>query len=81
MRQKYVITAGINKAGRQMYICSYDDEPNYWCLSAVPYITSKTRCYELIAQIKRDIKNQTNKSMIHTVKTEIPLEIVEWPIT
>ena len=78
MRQRYVITAGKNKSGRQLYVSSFDDEPTYWDISIVPYITSKTRCYELLAQVKRDIKIKSYKSLLKKVQTDIPFEIIEW---
>ena len=78
MRQRYVITAGKNKAGRQLYISSYDDAPTDWLVSVVPYITTKTRCYELLVTVRRDLKNAETKSMIKRMQKDIPLEIVEW---
>ena len=78
MRQKYVITAGKNRADRQIYVSSYDDAPNDWSISVVPYITSKTRCYELLATVKRDLKSQESKSIIRRIQKDIPFEIVEW---
>lgn len=78
MRQRCVITAGKNRADRQLYVCSYDDEPTEWTLSVVPYVTSKTRCYELLAIVKRDLKTQARKSLIRNMQKEIPFEIVEW---
>lgn len=78
MRQRYVITAGKNKADRQMYISSYDDAPDEWSVSRVPYPTTKTRCYELLAKVKRDLKEKASKSMIRRLQKDIPFEIVEW---
>lgn len=78
MRQRYVITAGKNKAGRQMYISSYDDAPNEWSISIVPYPTTKTRCYELLATVKRDLKEKESKFAIRKLQKDIPFEIVEW---
>lgn len=78
MRQRYVITAGKNKADRQMYVSSYDDAPNDWTISVVPYVTTKTRCYELLATVKRDLKEKESKSIIRKLQKDIPFEIVEW---
>lgn len=78
MRQRYVITAGKNKVDRQLYISSYDDAPTNWSLSIVPYITTKTRCYELLAIVKRDLKNAETESMIKRMQKDISFEIVEW---
>lgn len=78
MRQRYVITAGKNVTNRQMYVSSYDDTPNDWSLSIVPYITTKTRCYELLAIVKRDLKAQDSQPVIKRMQKDIPFEIVEW---
>lgn len=78
MRQKYVITAGRNRADRQLYVSSYDDAPTDWSISIVPYITTKTRCYELLAIVKRDLKDAETKSIIKRMQKDIPFEIVEW---
>lgn len=78
MRQRYVITAGKNKADRQMYVSSYDDAPNDWTISIVPYVTTKTRCYELLAIVKRDLKAQNSESTIKRMQKDTPFEIVEW---
>lgn len=78
MRQRYVITAEKNKVDRQLYISSYDDAPTDWSISIVPYITTKTRCYELLAIVKRDLKNAETESMIKRMQKDISFEIVEW---
>lgn len=78
MRQKYVITAGKNRADRQLYVASYDDAPTEWSISAVPYITTKTRCYELLAIVKRDLKVRAKQSLIKSLQKDTPFEIVEW---
>ena len=78
MRQRYVITAGKNKADRQMFVSSYDDAPDSWTISIVPYPTTKTRCYELLATVKRDLKEKELKSMIRKLQKDIPFEILEW---
>lgn len=78
MRQRYVITAGKNIADRQMYVSSYDDAPDDWTLSIVPYVTTKTRCYELLAIVKRDLKAQDSEATLKRMQKDIPFEIVEW---
>lgn len=78
MRQRYVITAGKNRAGNQMYVSSYDDAPNDWAISRVPYVTTKTRCYELLAIVKRGLKAQNSEATIKRMQKDIPFEIVEW---
>lgn len=78
MRQQYVITAGKNRCDRQLYVSSYNDSPDDWSISIVPYITSKTRCYELLAKVKRDIKAREKNSAIKNLKQEITFEIIEW---
>ena len=78
MRQTFVITAGKNAADRQLYVSSYDDAPTDWSISVVPYITTKTRCYELLAIVKRDLKTRVAQSPIKRLQKDIPFEIVEW---
>ena len=48
MRQKYLVLAGINKYGRQMYLDGYIDEETAWDISAVPVPMSKSKCNQII---------------------------------
>lgn len=77
-RCKYVITAGKNKVGRQLYLCSWDDAPTEWMITVVPYPTTKTRCYELISLAKRQIKEDKDNKIVGKRNKDIPFEIVEW---
>lgn len=78
MRQKYVITAGLNKVSRQRYIISYDDDPQNWSISVVPYPMSKTRCLETIAKVKKDMKEKSESLLFKTKYENMSFEIVEW---
>lgn len=55
MRQQYLITAGINKYGRQMYLNGYVDDETAWDISAVPVPMSKSKCNQIIKQAEKDI--------------------------
>lgn len=77
---KYVVTAGVNKIGRQLYISSYDDAPNDWSISVVPYATTKTRCNELIALANKELKEQAEKKRFRSKQIDIPFEIKEWQV-
>lgn len=74
--KKCVITAGKTKQGRQQYIASYGDCED-WNISVVPTITTKTRAYEVLSKVKRELPILMEKRKWAHIQKDIQLEIVE----
>lgn len=77
-RSKYVIHAGTNKIGRQLYLNGYDDDPEHFDISVVPYVTTKTRCYELIALAKKKFVEGKTITVLKRANTPVEYEIFEY---
>lgn len=72
--KKYIILAGTNLYGRQLYLKGYNDCDD-WEISAVPYLTTEKRCHELIEKATKYLKDKVDMFGRHA---EIPkFELVE----
>lgn len=78
MRQRYVVSAGVNKIGRPLYLSNYKDAPEEWAISVVPTPSTKTECWELMALAKRQLKEQAAKAVIKKSMKNIEFNIIEW---
>lgn len=72
----FVIHAMKNKAGEQMYLSSWDDAPTDWCISLIPYVTSKKHCHELIDKANKMLSN-CSRASIKKLQQDITFEIVK----
>lgn len=75
---RYVIHAMKNKVGKQMYLSSWDDAPEQWCISLIPYATTKSRCYKLIEKAN-ELLNTFSTNAIKSLQEKIEFEIVKLP--
>ena len=71
---KFVIKAMKSRVGTQMYLSSWDDFPEEWCISAVPYPASKERCYALIEKANKQLEN-ASRAVIKDLRKDITFEI------
>lgn len=53
-RKKYVIKAGVNKTGRQMYLITWVDSDE-WTISAVPFVMGKVQATRLIKRVEKEL--------------------------
>ena len=77
LRQKYLILAGINKYGRQLYLNGYVDDETAWDISTVPIAMTKTKCNKIIkiAQSQLPLLKEKNP---YRYKDDISFEIIEY---
>lgn len=76
---KWVVTAGLNRVGRQRYVSIYTDCDDL-DISVVPSPVSKTKALEVLARIKKEYKEKQNKTTATIAKRteEITFEIAPW---
>lgn len=55
MRDKYLIKAGKNRYGRQLYLHIYEE--NDWAISGVPMELSKTKVTYVFPKIEKSFRN------------------------
>ena len=71
MRDKYLITAGTNRCGRQLYV-NYYEEDSSWSLSVVPMKFGKIRAN----QIKQFVEKQLEENCPIRYKKNTKLDII-----
>jgi hypothetical protein len=77
MKQKYLVKAGINRYGRQLYLNGYVDDENAWDISVVPIPMSKTRCNKTIKLAQQGII-EISKKFPKKYPQDIEFELVEY---
>lgn len=77
MRQKYLVKAGLNKYGRQLYLIGYVDDERGWDISAAPIPMSKRRCNEVIKNATTDLP-KIRERFPTKYRDDISFEIVEY---
>lgn len=77
--KKYLITAGTNKSGRQLYVSTYTD-CDAWSISIVPTPMSKERALKTIERVKKELreKNNSSKSLTRKNAPEIEFGLEEY---
>lgn len=76
---KWVVTAGVNRTGRQRYVSIYVDCDDL-DISVVPSPVSKTKALKVLARIKKEYKEKQNKMNATIAKRteEIAFDIAPW---
>ena len=77
MRQKFLVKAGLNKYGRQLYLNGYVDDEESWDISAVPLPMGKRRCNKTIKNAERDLP-KLRERFPTKYRDDISFEIVEY---
>lgn len=77
--EKYLITAGENKIGRQLYVSVYNDCDD-WTISIVPCPMSKQRAVKTVERVKKEYleKMRNSKTITRRNAPEIDFEIVPY---
>ena len=69
----YLITAGTNKSGRQLYVSTYID-CNDWSISIVPTPMTKAKALKTIERVKKELREKNNSSKSLTRKNAPEIE-------
>ena len=73
----YLIKAGTNNYGRQMFLVGYDDKKDMWDISAVPIPMKKSKCKHLIKLAEKEL-SQEAVFKLRRYKKDIKFEIIEY---
>ena len=77
LRQKYLILAGTNKYGRQLYLNGYVDDETAWDISTVPIPMTKTKCNKII-KIAQNQLPALREKYPRKYKDDISFEIIDY---
>lgn len=73
----YVVTAGTNKLGRQLYLCTFRDCDD-WIVSVIPVKMTRARAEYMIDKCKKDMQKKNERSRIKIALTFPDFQIVRF---
>ena len=77
-KQKYLITAGTNRYGRQRYVIKYNDTAD-WDISTVPIPMTKKQALNLLNRIMKEYQERLNTRITFKYKySNIEFNIIEY---
>ena len=74
---RYIIQAGVNRYGRQMYLIGYTDRETAWDISAVPMPMPESKCNKIIKLAEKAL-SQLPPSKFIKYNDNIQFEMIEY---